>query len=332
MIAAVAVRLGTIAMHAQAARLPARDLGAHSLRALDRRLACPGELWVAVAADRATVLGAFQRAENGTVGGAGPAVRRGSGGPAVLVGPGTVHVALALASPGAIVPCDEKRIVNRAVRPLLKALTKAVGRPGVVAHYFGRDWVSVGHRPAAWVGFGHDAGTRRTLFEAFVAVSTPFSEGPRPSLLDKAPATLEELAGAPIAPERVAEAILQAYVTSWPVEAHPLPPPAAAAAAAEEPEPPWAATVDEAIGPIGAGPDRRGAFRVGGDLLVSRDALAALEAALDGTNDDEVGALVDARLARPGVALDGVRSLTSVRDAILSARRRSLPAPTPSRP
>ena len=70
----------------------------------------------------------------------------------------------------ALVACDESRLVNRYVRPLLRALTKV----GATAHFFGRDWVSVAGRPVAWVGFAHDAGTRRTVFEAVVAVGAPY--------------------------------------------------------------------------------------------------------------------------------------------------------------
>lgn len=323
------MRLGVIsnAPHdgGYAGRVCTRELAAHSRGALDRPLAHPGELWVAVASDRARLLGAFGRPAEGAGGSSGaggpPTWRRGSGGPEVIVGPGTVHVALALASPGAIVPCDEKRIVNRAVRPLLQALT----RTGALAHYFGRDWVSVRHRPAAWVGFAHDAGTRRTLFEAFVAVSTPFVEGPRASFLEKEPTTLEEVTGRPCSPERIAEAIVEAYLKAWDLEPDALPRLGVSGAQAgdvEVPagERPWAASVDEAIGVLGAGPDARGVFRVGGDLLASRDAVARLEAALPATADDALGALVDETLAAPGVALDGVRSLESVRDVIALAR------------
>jgi hypothetical protein len=228
-----------------------------------------------------------------------------------------VHVALALAHPGALIACDEKRIVNRSVRPLLRALT----RVGALAHFFGRDWVSVHHRPAAWVGFAHDAMTRRTLFEAFVAVRAPFQVTARPSFLGRSPGTLEEILGKEIDPQRIADAIVEAYVAAWAVvgaeTALPEAPP-------EEREPasalPWTATVEEAIGTLGAGPDARGVFRVGGDLLVSRDALARLEARAPHVPDDQIGPLVDETLAAPGVALDGVRSLTSVRDVILGAR------------
>ncbi|HLK36421.1 MAG TPA: hypothetical protein VKU41_06680 [Polyangiaceae bacterium] len=293
----------------------AREIASHSRAALDRPLAHPAEVWVAVARDEALVLGAFQR-------GAGmpssmPLLRRASGGPEVLVGAGTVYVALALAHPAALEPSDARKIVNRSVRPLLRALTKS----GTLAHFFGRDWVSVAHRPAAWVGFAHDATSGRTLFEAFVAVRAPFATAERASLLGKAPGTLEEIAGRPVDPMRVAAAVLEAYGAKG--EARPMPTPAGPAPLAEEDlraDPPWLATADEAIGTIGAGPDARGALRIGGDLLVSRDALARLESRLQGVPDEDVGEIVDETLAAPGVALDGVRSLTTVRDVTLRAR------------
>jgi hypothetical protein len=91
------------------------------------------------------------------------------------------------------------------------------------------------------------------------------------------------------------------------------------------PEPPWQATCEEAIGTIGAGLDGAGRFRVGGDILVSRDALARLEGAIARLAPEAcasaVGSAVDDALAQPGVALDGVRSLASIRDVIGLARR-----------
>jgi hypothetical protein len=300
-------RLGVVLAGARGARL----LAASSRTALDRALRADAELTLAVASDDAVLAGAFQRA-------AGP--RRGSGGPAVRVGPGTVHVALALAHPAALLACDERRIVNRYVRPLLRALTKA-GGTGSVAHYFGRDWISVAHRPVAWVGFAHDATTRRTLFEAFVAVRTPFATADRPSFLGKPPATLESLAGAPVDEGPLVLAIAAAYAAdtaSVPFDLRPAP--ALDPAPDPAPDPPWSAIVDEAIGPLGAGPDRHGVFRVGGDLLVSRDALARLETLAAAAPIDDLGRVVDETLGAPGVALDGVRSLTSVRDVIAAAR------------
>jgi hypothetical protein len=307
------VRLGVV----RAGSATGAAIAARSQAALDRPLVHPAELWVAVASEEAWLLGAFQR---GTAGETGrPRLRRGSGGPTVRLGRGTVHVALSLARPGALEPCDAKRIVNRAVRPLLRALTKTTQ----LAHYFGRDWVSVAHRPAAWVGFAHDATTGRTLFEAFVALRTPFSIGGRASFLGKEPATLEELAGRTIDPAVVGEAIVRAYLEAHDAEEVTLAASEveASPAAPLAPDLPWAATVEEGIGTVGAGPDAGGVFRVGGDLLVSRDALARLEARLAGAPDADVGEVVDAALAGPEVALEGVASLASVRDVILRARR-----------
>jgi hypothetical protein len=281
----------------------AASIAAHSRTALDRPLGAPGELWTAVATDDALLLGAFQRASAGAA-----VLRRGSGGPEVRVGPGTVHIALALAHPGALVACDAKRIVNRSVRPLLGALT----RIGALAHFFGRDWVSVAHRPAAWVGFGHDAGSGRTLFEAFVGLRTSFHAGPRASFLGKEPGSLEAITGAALDPARVVDAVVEAYAKAWDAEPFDAPAPEASLDAPVLAEPPWAATAEEAIGTIGAGPDAQDVFRIGGDLLVSRDALARLEAATPSTADADLPALVDATLAAPAVALDGVRSLESI--------------------
>jgi hypothetical protein len=315
-------------------------MAAYSRSALDRPLRCSAELCVAVACDHASLLGAFQRGRGrgDDTARRGPLVRRGSGGPLVLVGDGTVHVALALAHPGALVSADETRIVNRLVRPLLRALNGALG-PRCPAHFFGRDWVSVAHRPAAWVGFAHDATTRRTLFEAFVAVRAPFAAGDRLSFRGRLPGTLEAIAGVAVDPARVAAAIIEAYsreageVVVEPPGDSPARlgsdgPGDGSSAQGDEPrdEPPWAATCEEVIGTVGAGPDADATFRVGGDLLVSRDALARLEQRAAHAPDDELGAVVDEILTAPGVALDGVKSLASVRDVIARARHAALDA------
>jgi hypothetical protein len=292
------------------------DMAAHSRGALDRPLAHAAELWVAVAREDALLVGAFQRGRG--LPDTWPLARRGSGGPEVHVGPGTIHVALALAHPGVLVPCDERRIVNRSVRPLLRALTKTAR----LAHFFGRDWVSVAHRPAAWVGFAHDAGTRRTLFEAFVAVRTPFAVADRPSFLGKPQGTLEEIAGHALDPARIADAVVDAYLAAY--NAEPVEVAAASAEAVTDDlraDPPWTATCEEAIGAIGAGPDATGVFRIGGDLLVSRDALRELEERVAAVADADVGRIVDEVLRRPGVALDGVKSLASVADVIERAAK-----------
>ncbi len=310
------VRLGVLRAGARSAAA----IASHSRAALDRPLGHAAELWVAVASGDARVLGAYQRAAGMT--GALPLVRRGSGGPDVLMGPGTVHVALALSAPDALEPCDEKRIVNRAVRPLLRALTKTAR----LAHYFGRDWVSVMHRPSAWVGFAHDGTTGRALFEAFVALRVPFAATDRASFLGKPQGTLEEIAGCPLDASVVADAIADAYAARHravevAVESSESGEVGAPAAGDLRDDPPWAATIEEAIGVIGAGPDAHGKMRVGGDLLVSRDALARLEARLADARADDVGRIVDETLSAPGVAVEGIRSLASVQDVVLRALR-----------
>jgi hypothetical protein len=324
----MAVRLGVV----RAGERTADDIAAVSRGALDRPLAVPAELWVATASSEAVLVGAFQRGVD--LSPEWRLLRRGSGGPEVRVGPGTVHVALAMEAPGALVPCDEQRIVNRAVRPLLRALT----RTGSLAHFFGRDWISVAHRPVGWVGFAHDATSRRTLFEAFVGVRTPFATGQRPSFLGRPFASLDSLQERPqvehqphpqpqAQAQRLVDAIVESYValTSAPaVEvASPLPVAALPSDPGDDPraDPPWTATCEEAIGVLGAGPDARGKFRVGGDILVSRDALARLEARVQDADESELARIVDETLAGPGIALDGVKSLTSVRDVIARARR-----------
>ena len=87
-------------------------------------------------------------------------------------------------------------------------------------------------------------------------------------------------------------------------------------------DPPWAATRDEAIGVIGAGRDRAGRLRIGGELMVSRDAVTRLEARLADAEDSDAAAIagaVDASLGAADVALVGVRSLTSLRDVLVEA-------------
>lgn len=312
--AKMAARIGIVDAEERATEA----IAAHSRAALDRPLRCDAELSVSVARDEAVLIGSFQR-------GAGmpqgfTLLRRGSGGPEVLVGEGTVHIALALVHPGALVPCDERRIVNRYVRPLLRALTKVLGPDGL-AHFFGRDWVSVGKRPAAWVGFAHDATTRRTLFEAFVAVRIPFSRASRHSFLGKPPGTLESIVGRDLEPSRIASAIVDEYAGS--ADAASIEAPAVPLPSSSEDlrlDPPWASTLEEAIGTLGAGPDAGGRFRIGGDLLVSRDALGRLEDLAATANDEDLGRVINDTLGAPGVALDGVRSLESFREVIARGR------------
>lgn len=124
-------------------------------------------------------------------------LRRKTGGIAIRAGAGTAYVALLLPSPSTLMPCGMDRFVNRHVRGVVKALTKM----GAPAQYLGRDFVSVLHRPAAWVGWDREAsGTCR--LELLIAVSEPFAlpagldgyaaDRARPTLGGKSPITLME--------------------------------------------------------------------------------------------------------------------------------------------
>lgn len=188
-------------------------------------------------------------------------------------------------------------------------------------------------RPAAWVGFAHDSETGHAVLEAFVAVSSPFAAHPRASYLGKAPGTLDAIIGRSFDLTRVADAITAAYQAAWGARLtvedpdvvaddvaalHEDAPPASVAEGWLL-DPPWSASVDEAIGVVAAGRDRHGRLCVGGDLLASRDAIARLEARIDGASPDAVQAIVQEVLGDPRVAIDGVRDLTNVGDVIVRA-------------
>lgn len=259
------------------------------------------ELLVGSPIDDALVAGAFERRERGRL-------VRGSGGATVSVGPGTVWVILRLARPDALVACDAPRLMNRYVRPLLKAL----GRTGARAAYFDRDWFAVAHRPAGMVAFAHDASSGVCTFEAFVAVTTPFARGMRESYRGREPATIETLTGRG-EPLRVVDALVDAYADGSTVRELPFSGEAAEPVAHDDP--PWLATVSEAIGIVGA----TGAS-VGGELMASRDAMARVAREMRDARD--VGALVDDVFTSGAAVVYGVRSLRSIAEVIETARSR----------
>jgi hypothetical protein len=232
----------------------------------------------------AIIAGAFERTST-------PGLRRGSGGGTVHVSPGTLWMQLVLERSEH--PPD--KLLNRHVRPLLRALTKVTSLP---AHYFGRDWISMKQRPVAFIGFAHDATSGRVLIEAVVAFGARFAVS-RPSFMGVAPATLDELTGTTIAADALVNAISSGY-------AMPLTDDGPTTPAATIAEPAWTATIDEAMGIVAAGPDACGRFRVGGEFMASTDAIARLEA----------GADVDAAFV--GSVLFGART-TSLAEVISTA-------------
>jgi hypothetical protein len=268
---------------------------------MTRVLAHDTEVEVGFVSEDGALLGAFQRACDGPSG----ALNRGTPGCAVCVGPGTLHVLVTLAR----LDCDETKILNRHVRPLLAAITKATSTS---ARYFGRDWIDVGSRPIAHVGFAHERATGRAVVEAFVAVRTPFTWGtPRPSYSGKEPGTLESVCG------KVDEAKLVSAVAAG---AEPFTLSARnGAVIAPTLDPPWAARVDEAIGPVCAGRDASGRMCVGGEWMASLDAVSDLEDRL--ARGESVRTAVDAAFGAPHTALFGVRSLDSFARALEAAFR-----------
>jgi lipoate-protein ligase A len=300
------------------AAVPPADLAAFSRNALDRPLHASAELVVAVPSSEAVVLGSMQRVSELGASLLDPDVlvtRRGSGGAECRIGPGTVWMQLALSSSDALVACEPGRLCNRYVRPLLRALAKV----GAVAHYFDRDWVSASKSPVASVSFAHDTQSGRAMVEAIIAVHTPFALRARSSYLGKPARTLHDL-GVAIEPSRLAEAVVEAYAKAY--GAREPSPEELAVGAADDPrgDPPWASMREEAIGVVAAGRDRDGRMRVGGELMVSRDAIARLEDAIARAPGDsaELDRAVD-ELAAPGVALLGVRDLRSLREVIAEA-------------
>lgn len=222
---------------------------------------------------------------------------------------------LSLASADALVPCTPASLVNRHVRPVLRALGGA---------FFGRDWIAgpreLSRRPIAFAGFAHHAESGRAALEVIVPGADDWCEPSRASHRGLAPAHLTD-------PVRFAEAIVRAFETTFgsalgaarddPADAAP---PADTA--------PWGASLDEAMGPLRAGRDAGGELRFGGEIFASADRVDALGPAIDAAitaapadPSASVGALVDAAFTEGGGVIVGVSDLANVRAVLLAASR-----------
>lgn len=232
--------------------LPAGRIAAFSSTALDRISPVDAELLLATAVDDAVLLGAFQRRSE--IETDLPVFRRGSGGAAARLAPGSVFLSLSLARVDALVPCTPDKLLNRYVRPLLRALG--------AASYFGRDWIAVNRRPAALVAFGYAASSGRALFEAVLGVTTPFSLGQRPSFRGYEPVTLGRVD---------VDAIVDAYENAHERRELAIDP---ASADPIGDEPPWDATRETPIGLLGVARDASGRVVFGGEIMVAREAPA----------------------------------------------------------
>lgn len=123
---------------------------------------------------KAVALGRWQRAEDALdLEAAREAeveiLRRSTGGPTANAGKGVLYVALCLRHASAFMSCPPDRVLNRNVRGVLGGLSLS----GIPAHYFGREWLSVARRPAAYIGWDR-LEDGRVMLEFFIAVSRPF--------------------------------------------------------------------------------------------------------------------------------------------------------------
>lgn len=259
-------------------------------------------LAVATFAEDELVLGAFERRASATISAGSRRVSwRVSGGRALLAGPGSLHVRLALPHASALVgDADVPRLVNRHVRPLLRALT----RLGATATYLGRDFVTVGRRPAGWVGFAHHAASGRAAFEAIVGVSHAFADAADARWGGHAPWTLEAAVGREVDVAEVERAISAEYERAYPGlerdDASGLRTSHADDRAA------WSVRHEAPIGVVGARFED-GDFALGGELVASEDLVDAVGRALRGGARGEA-ALRTALDAVPAGELVGVRA------------------------
>jgi hypothetical protein len=236
--------------------------------------------------------------------------------------------------------CPPGRILNRNVRGMLAGLRTL----SVPAHYFGRDFVTVASDPCVYVGWDEDA-AGRVLLEFFVGVETSFALPPgvdgygersEPALRGKIPTTLRAAHAHYSAISDVAEAVARGYAQGFGLELERAEIEGAAIVDRARVDVTdargltWSRPYEEAIGFVSAGVrlDASGAIEaleVGGDFFQQRECAAQLAARLVGKQPDPetVGAALDAvYAARPGL-IEGVRSLTTLRSAILDAVERS---------
>ena len=257
------------------------------------------------------LLGRFQRSVDASGFHPGvPRLRRASGGTHLLLGEGDVHLLLALATADALVPCTPASLVNRYVRPVLRGLGGA---------YFGRDWIAgpreLGRRPIAFAGFAHDAASGRAAMEVLVPARDGWCESSRASHRGLAPA---HLGGPARFVDKLVSAFEAAFGASTPFTGDAG---GTLALAPRADDVPWAASIDEAMGPLRAGRDAGGVLRLGGEIFASVDRLDALGPAVSADLDrDAVGALVDTAFTRDGGVIVGVGDLANVRDVLLAAR------------
>ena len=269
-----------------------------------------------------------------------PVVRRTTGGATVFAAPGVLYAALALQHASALMTCPPGRILNRNVRGLLAGIRGL----GVPVHYFGRDFVSAGAEPCAYVGWS-EGSDGRVLLEFFIGLETVFSlpaeldgypERREPALRGKTPTTLRAH-GATVTASGLLTGIADGYAKAHGVMFESALAPGDAAGVLSERNGPrvsfvgapplqWSQPREEAIGFVSAGvevatDERLGAFELCGDFFQHSACAEQLAVRLLGQVPTlaTVGAALDSVYGvRPGL-IEGVRSLNSLRDAIIDA-------------
>jgi hypothetical protein len=310
----------------------------------------PVLLYGAELSGAAVALGAYQHAPHALRAHALalPALRRASGGAAVWASEGVLYFALGLADASALMTCPKGKLLNRNVRGFLAGVRGL----GIPAHYFGRDFVSVGHahEPGAYVGWYHEP-DGRALLEFFVGLDAPFAlpdglsgypDPAEPPLRGKRPTALRAAGAGAIDAAAALQRIAEGYARGFALELAPEAPSADELARAtalraglhvaidDDGGLVWSDPHEEAIGFVGAGArlDAHGRFaalRVGGDFLQRADCPEQLQVQLLGAHatDERIGAALDAVYAAEAGAIEGVRRLTTLQAALLQAAQRA---------
>jgi hypothetical protein len=342
--------LPTARLHFESALPPAQALARSQALLASVSPERPVLLYGAPFAGASVVLGAYQHAPHALRAEAFeplalPVLRRRTGGATVWGGEGIVYFALGLLNASALMPCPDGRILNRNVRGFLSGAREL----GVPAYYFGRDFVSFGREPGAYVGWD-EAGDGRVLLEFFVGLETIFTPAREllgyparvePALRGKSPVTLRSLRASSSAEELI-RTLAHGYAKAFELDLESEAPSeleltqVAALYALltvdlrDEGGLSWSSPREDAIGFVSAGVrlDSNGRFRdlwLGGDFFQHRDCPARLAAQLYNKEPtpEAIGAALDAVYGvRPGL-IEGVRSLQVLREALLEAAARA---------
>lgn len=277
-------------------------------------------------------LGAFQRQP---LSDGAAAVRRRTGGITAFAGEGVVYLAMRLRNASVAMPCPHNRVLNRNVRGLLAGLSTS----GVPAHYFGRDFVSVAHRPAVLTTWTRDESGAVDL-EFFVSTGRSFdarefvhdSDAYAAHFLGKTPITLAESWGAAPTIEDLTDRVARRGYAERIGLAYDLREPSSQAVTAavtreRSTELRWSTPHAIPIGSLEAGVRLEGGLiadaELAGDFMADAALNVRLAAELRGkpaTAENIVAAVNDVFL-REGLHVEGVASLEPVRDALLEAAR-----------